>query len=143
MPKLERIIETALYVDEVDRARKFYGEVLELKTLMETEPLTAYDVGGTSVLLIFKRNSTTKTMVLPGGEGNPSGEIPPHNGSGPLHVCFAINADQLPAWERRLSEHNITIEGRTHWVRGGESIYFRDPEGQLLELMTPGNWATY
>jgi catechol 2,3-dioxygenase-like lactoylglutathione lyase family enzyme len=143
MPRLERIIESALYVDDVERARAFYGDVLELKTIMETEPLTAYDVGGQSVLLIFKRDSTTKTMVLPGGEGNSSGEIPPHNGAGPLHLCFAINADQLPQWEQTLAKHNVVIEGRTHWVRGGQSIYFRDPDGHLLELMTPGNWTIY
>ena len=39
--------------------------------------------------------------------------------------------------------NNIAIEGRTTWKRGGESIYFRDPDGHLLELATPGLWAIY
>jgi len=28
-------------------------------------------------------------------------------------------------------------------LRGGHSIYFRDPDGHLLELATPGLWAIY
>ena len=47
------------------------------------------------------------------------------------------------SWETRLATHNIPIEGRTAWKRGGESIYFRDPDGHLLELATPGLWAIY
>ena len=37
-----------------------------------------------------------------------------------------------------LPTEGIAIEGRTKWPRGGESIYFRDPDGHLVELATPG-----
>jgi len=37
----------------------------------------------------------------------------------------------------------VTIEGATDWSRGGRSIYFRDPDGHLLELATPGLWTVY
>ena len=73
----------------------------------------------------------------------PGGTIPPHDGHGPLHVAFAVAAADLPAWEQRLAAHKVAIEGRTDWPRGGQSIYFRDPDGHLLELATPGLWATY
>ena len=46
-------------------------------------------------------------------------------------------------WETRLGEKGIAIEGRTQWARGGQSLYFRDPDGHLLELATPGIWQTY
>lgn len=77
-------------------------------------------------------------MVLP----KDMGTIPPHDGAGRLHVAFAIAAADLPDWEARLEHNGIAIEGRTHWPRGGESIYFRDPDGHLLELATPGVWPT-
>lgn len=143
MLKLNRIIETALYADDLDRARRFYTDVLALKPMLETDSLCAYDVGGQSVLLLFKRGALLETQVLAGGSGGSKGEIPPHDGSGPLHMCFAIEAAELGAWESRLSENGIPIEGRMQWARGGQSVYFRDPDGHLLELMTPGNWPIY
>jgi catechol 2,3-dioxygenase-like lactoylglutathione lyase family enzyme len=63
--------------------------------------------------------------------------------TGPLHVAFAVAADDLALWEARLGERGVAIEGRTDWPRGGKSIYFRDPDGHLLELATPGLWAVY
>jgi len=89
------------------------------------------------VLLLFPRGGSLETVHMPGGT------IPPHDGSGPLHVAFAIAKDELSTWEERLGANKIAIEGRTTWKRGGESIYFRDPDGHLLELATPGLWAIY
>ena len=94
-------------------------------------------LAGSGVLLIFKRGASAQTAVMPGGT------IPGHDGAGPLHLAFAIDADQLAAWEERLKAHGIEIEGRVDWQRGGKSIYFRDPEGHLIELATPGLWPTY
>jgi catechol 2,3-dioxygenase-like lactoylglutathione lyase family enzyme len=135
--QLNRVLETALYVDDLDRAACFYEQVLGLKALTSDARFRAYDVGGASVLLLFKRGATLETVHMPGGT------IPPHDGHGPLHIAFAIAADELPRWEQTLGGHGVEIEGRTDWSRGGHSIYFRDPDGHLLELATPGLWATY
>lgn len=137
MPKLDRVLETALYVDDLERAASFYEQVLDLPLLTSDSRFRAYDVGGNNVLLLFARGATLETVHLPGGT------IPPHDGHGPLHVAFAIAAEVLPRWEERLESRNIEIEGRTEWPRGGRSIYFRDPDGHLLELATPGLWTTY
>jgi len=137
MTRLDRVLETCLYVDDLDRAARFYEDVLGLAVLTSDQRFRAYDVGGKSVLLIFRRGFTLETVRMPGGT------IPPHDGHGPLHMALAIAADALADWERRLAEHGVAIEGRTRWSRGGESIYFRDPDGHLLELATPGLWATY
>jgi catechol 2,3-dioxygenase-like lactoylglutathione lyase family enzyme len=137
MPQLDAVLETALYVDDLDRAARFYSGVLELKPLYQDNRLCAFSVGGRNVLLLFPRGGSLETVHMPGGT------IPPHDGSGPLHVAFAIAKDELPKWEERLRANSIAIEGRTTWKRGGESIYFRDPDGHLLELATPGLWAIY
>lgn len=137
MPRLERVLETALYVDDLARARRFYEDVLGLAVLHEDQRLVALDVGGHSVLLLFRRGQSTETVHLPGGT------IPPHDGHGPLHIAFAISAADRASWEERLAQVGVTIEGRTEWPRGGHSVYFRDPDGHLLELATPGLWQTY
>ena len=135
--KLDRVLETCLYVDDLDRAAHFYEDVLELPALTSDARFRAYDVGGKSVLLLFRRGFTLETVRMPGGT------IPPHDGHGPLHIAFAIAAEELADWEKRLGEHGVAIEGRTRWSRGGESVYFRDPDRHLLELATPGLWAIY
>jgi catechol 2,3-dioxygenase-like lactoylglutathione lyase family enzyme len=136
-PKLGRVLETALYVDDLERAAAFYEQALGLASVSKDSRFHAYDVGGVSVLLLFKRGATLEMVQLPGGT------IPPHDGHGPIHMAFAVGAADLPAWERRLGEHGVPIEGRTDWPRGGHSVYFRDPDGHLLELVTPGVWPTY
>lgn len=137
MPRLNRIIETALYVDDLEHASAFYKNVLGLEVMLHTRTLHAYDVGGASVLLLFARGESRETQTSPGGS------IPPHDGAGPLHICFAVDADALAEWEDTLKQHRIAIEGRMSWERGGKSLYFRDPDGHLLELMTPGIWPNY
>ena len=135
--KLGRVIETALYVDDLDRAGQFYEEVLDLPVLTSDPRMRAYDVGGASVLLLFRRGATLDTVRLPGGT------IPPHDGHGPLHIAFAVSAEELLQWEARLDRRGVPIEGRTEWSGGGRSVYVRDPDRHLVELATPGLWAIY
>jgi catechol 2,3-dioxygenase-like lactoylglutathione lyase family enzyme len=137
MPALLGILETALYVDDFARACAFYEQVLGLNSIYRDPRLCAYDVGARGVLLLFLRGQSLQTVQLPGGT------IPPHDGHGPVHIAFSIAADDLASWETQLMEASIDIEGRTKWPRGGESIYFRDPDGHLLELATPGLWPGY
>ncbi len=137
MPTLHSVLETALYVDDLARSRAFYAEDLELPLLLENQRMCAFDVGGQSVLLLFLRGGSAQDMPTPGGT------IPGHDGYGPLHMAFAISAEDLPAWEQRLRERRIPIASRVTWSRGGTSVYFHDPDGHVLELATPGLWATY
>jgi catechol 2,3-dioxygenase-like lactoylglutathione lyase family enzyme len=134
MPALHGVLETVLYVDDFDGARAFYEGLLGLTPVYSDKRMCAYDVGGRSMLLMFRRGESLQTVTMPGGS------IPPHDGSGPHHIAFSIAADELPQWEMRLADFGVTIEGRTKWPRGGLSLYFRDPDGHLLELATPGLW---
>jgi catechol 2,3-dioxygenase-like lactoylglutathione lyase family enzyme len=137
MPSLLGVLETVLYVDAFERACPFYEQVLGLNSIYRDQRLCAYDVGTRGVLLLFLRGHSLETVKLPGGT------IPPHDGSGPVHIAFSIAADALSAWEAQLAGAGVSIEGRTKWPRGGISIYFRDPDGHLLELATPGLWPGY
>ncbi|HEY2467818.1 MAG TPA: VOC family protein [Terracidiphilus sp.] len=129
--------ETALYVDDLDRAKRFYQGVLGLEPLVEEDRFCAFDVAGKHVLLLFLRGASKTPTKVPGGT------IPPHDGAGALHTAFAVDSSELPVWESHLSTHGIEIVSRVSWPRGGKSVYFCDPDGHLLELLTPGVWRTY
>jgi catechol 2,3-dioxygenase-like lactoylglutathione lyase family enzyme len=137
MPSLTRILETALYVADLDRAATFYKSVLGLPCIFEDFRMRAFDVGGNGVLLLFPQGGSLKPIETPGGS------IPPHDGSGPVHIAFSIAADELEEWQRYPTEHGVNLEGRTQWPRGGVSVYFRDPDDHLLEIATPGLWRGY
>lgn len=136
MPSIEGVVETAVYVDDLERAREFYEGTMMLNAMFTDERMRAYKVGR-SVFLLFKRGASNRNTEMK------IGNIPPHDGVGSLHMAFAISADELEAWEKLLDEHGVAIEGRVKWPKGGESIYFRDPDGNLLELATPGLWENY
>ena len=135
--RAERILETVLYVGDL-AAEAFYRDVLGL-TPMVGDPVRfqSFDAGAGRVLLLFKRGGTLQPTTVPGGV------IPPHDGHGPQHIAFAIAVRDYEPWRRRLLAKGIAIESETHWERGGRSLYFRDPEGHLLEMVTPGIWPNY
>jgi len=137
MPVLTGVIETCLYVDDLDRASQFYESVFALPRIDGDARLRAYSVAGRGVLLLFKRGASLKPAP------HSTGVISAHDGNGPLHFAFSITASELGAWEKHLAEKNVAIESRIHWSRGGTSLYFRDPDGNLGELATPGLWSIY
>lgn len=137
MPTIARVLETALYVDDLDLAVAFYRDILGLRVLDASPRLAAIDAGQATILLLFRRGSTME------GARTPSGWIPPHDGHGPAHVAFAVDPEQITAWEQYLQRNGVMIESRVRWQKGGRSIYFRDPDGHSVELATPGTWATY
>jgi catechol 2,3-dioxygenase-like lactoylglutathione lyase family enzyme len=131
------ILETALHVEDVVRSRKFYQDIFGFSVLEGDDRFCALNVADKQVLLLFKKGGSTVPIAVPGGI------IPPHGGDGILHFAFSIPAAGLAAWEARLHDHGVAIESRVTWARGGTSIYFRDPDGHLAELATPGIWAIY
>jgi catechol 2,3-dioxygenase-like lactoylglutathione lyase family enzyme len=137
-PPIHGVVETSLYVDDLARAIAFYREVLGLAPLAgDGERYQAFDSGAGRVLLLFKRGSARPALPAP------SGAIPWHDGSGSLHVGFAISAGSFEDWRARLVGGGVVIESETPWERGGRSLFFRDPDGNLLELITPGIWPNY
>ena len=137
MPRIEGLLETALYVDDMARSVGFFRDVMGLSTMIETERLTAFDAGRQGVLLIFQRGASIEDMP------NEGGVVPGHDGGGPLHMAFAIAADSYDEWHRHLTQAGVKIRGEMRWPRGGRSLYFEDPDGHVLEVATPGLWPNY
>jgi len=137
MPNLTGVLETSLYVDDLDRAIQFYQSLMKFSKLISDERFCALSIADRQVLLLFKKGASTQPSVSSGGI------IPPHDGTGSLHLAFSIQPEEWDPWEHWLSQNNIAIESRVRWERGGQSLYFRDPDNHLVELVTPGCWKIY
>jgi catechol 2,3-dioxygenase-like lactoylglutathione lyase family enzyme len=129
-PTLNGVLEVSIYVDDVPRAVAFYERVLGLTVLEADERLTAM-AAGRQIVLVCRRGASVS---------RPTGS---HDASGQQHIAFSVAAADVRAWEARLLEAGVTIEESRAWARGGRSLYFRDPDGHLLELASPGVWSIY
>jgi catechol 2,3-dioxygenase-like lactoylglutathione lyase family enzyme len=131
MDDIQGIIETGVYVDDLALAEVFYGKVLGLLVLdREAGRHVFFRAGPQGVLLVFLASTTLAGEVLPA-----------HGASGPGHFAFGVPAGSLAGWRDRLTEHGIAIEKEVDWPRGGRSLYFRDPAGNSVEILTPGVWG--
>ena len=130
MHALDRVLETILYVDDLDAAERFYGEVLGLMLDSRKPDLFRFFRIGDAMLLLFRADAARRSR-----------EVPAHGATGPGHVCFAIREDELDGWKSHLQARGVTIEHEQTWPRGGRSFYFRDPAGNSLELATPRIWG--
>ena len=119
----------ALNVEDDDRMLVFYTEVLELPS----ERLTAYRAGKVPFASV-RLNANTIIDLFP----KTLWAKQPGQQRGLLnHLCMALSKSQWQALHERLLEHQVAIETGPvpRWGAHGQgtSLYFRDPEGTLLE----------
>lgn len=136
-PSVNGLLETGIYVEDVARSREFYERIFGFEPILAEERICTLAVAPAQVLIIFMRGGTLNP--IPVGDGF----IPPHDGSGPQHFAFAIAEADLDGWTKHLADHGVAIESSVAWPQGGKSLYFRDPDGLLVELATPGLWTNY
>jgi len=129
---VEAVIETAVYATDLAAAETFYAGVLGLPVIgREPGRQVFFRAGAASMLLVFDPATTLR-----------GGAFPPLGATGPGHVALGIRPEALDDWRRHLTSHGVEIEQESTWPRGGHSLYFRDPAGNLVELVTPGVWGT-
>jgi catechol 2,3-dioxygenase-like lactoylglutathione lyase family enzyme len=130
MTPIDRVLESVLYVDDLEAAERFYGEVLGLERDSRKEGLFAFFRCGPGMVLLFD------PVAARAGR-----EVPGHGATGPGHLCFAVAEADLDGWRAQLERSGVAIEQEATWPRGGRSLYFRDPDGNSLELATPRIWG--
>jgi catechol 2,3-dioxygenase-like lactoylglutathione lyase family enzyme len=128
------ILETSLYVNDLDAAEEFYANVIGLQLHAKEPGRHVFFRCGDAMFLLFDPK-TTATF-------NPNfPKMGPHGSVGPGHAAFRCEEAELDDWRSHLSSHGIEIESEITWPNGGFSIYFRDPAGNSLELATPALWG--
>ena len=135
------IVEAALHVEEVARSMDFYRGLFGFEEELRNEAIGVLRVPGRQALILFPRSIVQQPVINPANAIE--GTIPPHGASGRMHVAFSIRAQDLGPWRKRLADRGVKIEGTVRWKRGGTSIYFRDPDEHLVELITPGLCSYY
>ncbi len=129
------VLETSLYITDLDRAVAFYRDVLGLRLINDAyfvgERGAALQVGsGPSVLLLFRADLTLQ-----------GGMLLPHGTKGPGHVAFRIEESEIPVWREQLHKYGVKIAQEFAFGNNPPSIYFYDPDGNVLELAVGTIWA--
>ncbi len=127
-PPIVCVFEAALYVQDIKRAVEFYRDVLGLESLGEFDDDRGAALAvGQSVLLVFRAEETLKGPA-------------PHGATGAGHVAFRVEPEELPVWRKHLEGCGVKIELEKSFRGSPPSIYFRDPDGNLLELAVVTVW---
>ncbi len=133
--QVQQILETCLYVDDLEAAREFYSQVLGLTLVTEMEGRHVFFRCGQTMLLLFNPDSTSN---LESAE-----EAPAHGARGRGHCCFTMDEGDTDSWRERLNRFGVDVEKETQWPQGGVSLYFRDPSENCLELATRRVWGIF
>jgi catechol 2,3-dioxygenase len=121
---VERVGHVVLNVRDLDRAVSFYGGVLGLREVGRLRGNMAF----------FSATGTNHHDIAVQAMG-PDAPLPRDNTVGLAHVAFKIgdSLDRLRAARAHLEAAGVAIEDvQDHVV--SQSIYFRDPDRNLLEL---------
>lgn len=125
------VLETCLYVDDLDAAENFYSRILGLKVVSREGNRHLFFRCGEAMFLLF---NPARTM-------DPGNDVPPHGARGAGHVAFQVPGAEIPRWKERLELHGIEIEQVMEWPGCGHSLYFRDPSGNSVEIVCPEVWG--
>lgn len=128
-PKITKIKETCLYVQDTIRSKEFYHSILGLPVISDAPDRHVFFRAGEDVLLCFNpQDSKRKTS------------IPPHFGAGELHFAFECSQEDYSLWKEKLCKAGVEIEDEIDWGNGRLSFYFRDPDNHCVEIVMPGIW---
>jgi glyoxylase I family protein len=131
------IDHVVLRVADVPRALAFYEQVLGCRLERHQENIGLWQLRAGSALIDL--------VNVDGVVGRRGGAAPGQEGRNVDHVAIAIRPFEREAVRAHLAAHRVEIEGSSaanHGATGeGPSLYIRDPDGNMIELMGPGGDA--
>ena len=121
--KIIELNHVAIVVSSVERSCAFYRRVLQLQAL----PRPAFDFPGA-----WFRLGANQELHLIGGRDEPVV-------AGPRGNHFALQVDNIDAWQVHLQQENADFQPRKQRPDGAWQIFLRDPDGHYVELFTPAS----
>jgi catechol 2,3-dioxygenase-like lactoylglutathione lyase family enzyme len=151
--KINKVVETCIYSSDLESMKKFYVDIIGLSIIEEEKDKLIFLRAGKTMLLIF---DPAKTSIN-------NDKLPTHGAITPpssIHLAMEIEHKEYQPWKDFLIKNGIEIEKEVRWSNSSsgnsnnndrndddnnnnnnaKSLYFRDPAGNLLELITPGAW---
>ncbi|MEW6777742.1 MAG: VOC family protein [Bdellovibrionota bacterium] len=143
---MKRLAHVAVFVSDIDRSRKFYEEVLGLRH-SETHPPEDHFMNKAMghTLCFLSCGNVHHDIVLVQQKDPKTGGAVPVGGHQLAHYAFELGPDESPeAFAKRLRDKKIPIlygpilhdpgpGGDGSWG-GNRSVYFRDPDGHVVEV---------
>jgi catechol 2,3-dioxygenase-like lactoylglutathione lyase family enzyme len=113
---------TVIFVRDMSGMRRFYEEILGFSLLRELSPRwIEYRVG-----------DNTLALALPGLTG---ADAPTPNGSASLQLAFKVSGAEVDQCADELVRQGVKLlSPPTDQVFGHRTLFFRDPDGNLLEV---------
>lgn len=131
MSDIVGIAHFSIPVSDLEKSLAFYTEVVGCKHLFTPRKrhMSFIDAGGVCLILVKQEHEVNP--VLQESEG--------------VHHSFAIAPDKFEAAKARLQANNVEIigaEDRQGGVVNGPRVYFRDPDGTVLEFIDLTSYVT-
>ena len=128
--------EVSVYVADLDAAEQWYHRVLRMETVGKGPSFCFLRAGDDRVL--------RQRLILFVAERTRQQERPPAHGAvGPTHVALGARWEDLDLFRQALAEAGVEIEQEITWPSGDHSLYFRDLDGNSLEIYGQKRFETY
>ena len=114
---------TAIFVRDMAAMRRFYEEVLGFPLIRELSPRwIEYRVG-----------ENTLALTTPGGRT--AGDAPVPKGTASVQLAFKVAVAEVDRCAEELARKGVAIlSPPTNQPFGHRTLFFRDPDGNLLEV---------
>jgi catechol 2,3-dioxygenase-like lactoylglutathione lyase family enzyme len=113
---------TVIFVRDMTAMRRFYEDILGFPLLRELSPgWIEYRLGGNTLALAMPSRTAA--------------DVPTPNGSASLQLAFKVSAAEVDQCADELVRQGVNLlSPPTDQVFGHRTLFFRDPDGNLLEV---------
>jgi catechol 2,3-dioxygenase-like lactoylglutathione lyase family enzyme len=116
-----------LFVEDLEKARRFYQQVFELPVVFEDDASTVFRFGGALVNLL--RTTAADELVAPA-------PVAPSDAG--ARAVYSIEVDDVDTLVARLTERGVELlNGPMDRPWGIRTASFRDPGGHIWEVAQP------
>jgi len=131
--RIKGLGEVSIRVKNLDTMQKFYEEVVGLEVLRREESFVFFNIaegygGHSQILALFE--ATNRQYLEP-----KSIELS-REGTTLHHIALNVALEDFEAEKTRLESLGLKVTATVHEWLHVRSMYFSDPEGNLLEFVT-------